>query len=249
MPAVADRPVVAAALDDTAVRTATPPRLRPPGPDVGDAAPAGGPVALHGATWETYLAVADGPENGGFRFAHDGTGGTGVLEIETPPEFTHENVSRLVASLIAAFLGERDRDYASAGSLHLRRPRRRGAQPDKLFFINGAEAVRATADGPGTGYPVPDLAVEVVVGSPLSGSKRATYAELGVPELWVWRNGAPAVNRLTDGPPADRTYEPVDASEALPGFPLDLAADLLRRRNELRTPDLLRTFRAAVRPA
>ena len=61
-------------------------------------------------------------------------------------------------------------------------------------------------------------------------------------EVWVRRDGTLAVHALTDAP----GYAPAGESAVLPGFPLTVAADLLRRRGELRKTDLLRTFREGL---
>ena len=242
-----------------APRVAPRARAAPAAPDAAplDADPPGH-LVLHGVTWETYLTFCDDRENDGLRFTFDGTAETGVLEIEMPPEFRHENASRLLFQVVVTFLMHREIDWEPAGSVHVRRPRRRGGMPDESFYLAPASvaAMRGLRGGAGGGQPVapaaPDLALEVVMGSPLSARKRAAFAEAGVREVWVWEEDVEGRETLTvliladAADPADRTFVDAEHSALLPGFPLAAAANLLARRADLGAPGVVREFTASL---
>ena len=200
-------------------------------------------VTLRGVSWDTYLSLSDEAENGKVRFTFEHVAGPagGILEIEMASEFPHENVADLFLLLVAAYLERRGVDYEPAGAMHLRRPGVRGGQADRTFFL-GPKAAAARGGFPPGGGPPPDLVIEIVFGNPVSARKRAVYADLGVPEIWVWRDDTLTAQRLTDA----GIYETVSDSVELPGFPLDAARDLLNRRGELPKPALLAAFRRAV---
>ncbi len=241
---------------------ASPPTPRPVSEAFPEFADPTDAVVLRGVSWETYLALADAPENRRTRFTYDGTDSAegGVLEIEMPPEFRHENVSRLLFHLVVIFLTARGIDWEPAGAVHVRRPRRRGGMPDESFYLAPASiaAVRAALseaeehadDREPVAAAAPDLALEIVFGNPLSDRKRAAFAEAGIPEVWVWQNGALGVLALVDAPdPAERTFADAPESRLLPDFPLAVAVDLLARRGDLGAPGVLREFAAALAAA
>ena len=205
-------------------------------------------VRLHDVPGWVYeeLAAIDGNEHVRLTYS-DGT-----LEIEVPTGVAHERVSRIIGAMILAFADLRGIDFFVSGAATWRPAadppdpsagrRPPGLQGDETFHIRSFEAVRGVAEpSPAAGDPPPDLAVEVVFGSPLR-RKREIYAELGVGELWVWERGALTASVLTDA----GAYAPAADSPNLPGFPFALAADLIARRDELGQTELLRRFREAV---
>ena len=245
MPVVADRPVRPAPAPPPAGADRPVPRPSPVGPPPTPAAKAPGRedfVVLKGVSWETYLALADAPENRHARFTYDATLDGGLLEIEMPAGVPHETVLELLKKLIVSFLDARGADYEMIGTAHLRRPRRRGLQADGTYYLTDPAAARAAGDAALRACdPPPDLAVEVVFASDL-GTKWAIYAELGVRELWVWRAEEITVHLLEE----DGTYREADASPNLPDFPREAAADLIRQRGILPKPELHRRFLAAL---
>jgi Uma2 family endonuclease len=71
---------------------------------------------------------------------------------------------------------------------------------------------------------VPQLAIEVVVGSPLL-DKLAVYAGLGISEVWTWRDADRRIAvRVLDG----GRYREVARSALLPGIELALLATFVR---------------------
>jgi Uma2 family endonuclease len=90
--------------------------------------------------------------------------------------------------------------------------------------------------------PPPDLVVEVDLTSPSRG-RLPLYQEIGVSEVWIWRADELTVHVLTNA----GVYEERSASDALPGFPLETAAELLHQRHTTDETELMLQFRAAVR--
>ena len=206
-------------------------------------------IRLHDVPGWIYeeLSAIEGNEHARFTYSDR------ALEIEVPAGVPHERVSQLIVALITAFAELRGPDFFTSGTATWRptapddpaprtNDRPPGLQGDQTFHIRSFEAVRGIANpSPEAGDPPPDLAVEVVFGSPLR-RKREIYAELGVGELWVWARGALTASVLTP----DGAYAPADDSPNLPGLPFALAADLIARRDELGQTELLRRFRGAL---
>ena len=209
-----------------------PPRVRPQ---------PGGRATLAGVTWGQYAAFRDDPANDGRKLTYDGPAG-GLLEIETPGEL-HEATTHLLGLLISAFAEERRVALRAEGATTWnRKDLARGLEGDQVYYIARFDAVRGRRVSLDDGDPPPDLAVEIDVSNP-GVSKLPIYAALGVPEVWVWADGAIAVRRLNDA----GDYQVVDRSAALPGFPLALAAALLERWTDAAAFELLAEFRGAVR--
>ena len=195
-------------------------------------------IRLRGVPGWVYLALLETEGNEHAYFAYS----DGVLEIEVPNGFPHENVSELLKLMVGFFVVERNIEFRPTGSADLvLRGLPHGLRGDSSYYVRSVAAIagRGEIDLDG-GDPPPDLALEVVFSSPLNG-KEAIYAALGVGELWVWRNDALTVRTLTDG-----AYAPAGDSPNLPGFPFALAADLIARRDELGQTEALRRFRETI---
>jgi Uma2 family endonuclease len=152
--------------------------------------PPEGRVTLRNVGWETYeTLLEEDPDRAAPRFFYD----RGVLEIVSP-SFEHEQIARLIASLVEELTVELEIDVVSAGSTTFKHEDlSRGFEPDASFYFSDNVARvrgkrRISLDA---GDPPPDLVVEVDITSP-SASKLPIYARLGVAE--VWRHDG---NRLT----------------------------------------------------
>lgn len=225
----------------------SPPRGLPAFP-----ADCGGRSVLRGISYAEYAALRDKPGNDHVKMTFDGP--AGLLEIEMPQGLLHESVSRLLCLLIAAFCEERGLPMRAAGSVTQQSERAdRGCESDECFYLSSAARIAGKDElDLDAGDPPPDLAVEVDVFSP-GVSKLPIYHALGVPEVWVWADGAVAVYRR--GP---ERMEPAAAaggdggdavSGELPGFPVAAAAGLLARRAEADQTALLAEWRATLRAA
>jgi Uma2 family endonuclease len=160
-------------------------------------------IRVSGVTWEKYEAL---------RLAFDElpavrlTYCDGELDIMvTSPK--HERIKTMLARLIEIYAVDRGVDLNGYGSTTFRkRARERGLEPDECYVL-GTPLVE-----------VPDLAIEVVL---TSGGidKLDVYGALAIPEVWLWRDDALEVWRLSAA--GDR-YDRHPRSVLLPD--LDLAA-------------------------
>lgn len=144
--------------------------------------PPEGRVTLRNVGWETYrMLVEEDPDRSGPRIFYD----RGMLEIVSP-SFEHEQIARLIASLVEELTVELEIDVVGAGSTTLKQADlSRGFEPDASFYFSANTARvrgkrRISLDA---GDPPPDLVVEVDITSP-SASKLPIYAHLGVAEVW-----------------------------------------------------------------
>ena len=218
----------------------------PPRPDVAYLPIGAGRATLRGVNWDEYVALREKPENAHLKMTFDGP--AGLLEIETPEGLLHATVAAMIGSMISAFARRRRVPVRPTSSVTLSREDvDRGLEGDVSYYIrhHAAIAGKTRLDLTG-GDPPPDLAVEVDVTSP-GVSKLPIYAALGVPEVWDWQatTGALTARRLT----AEGEYEVVTQSAELPGFPLDLAAELIARGEELFEFEMLDEFEARLPPA
>lgn len=174
--------------------------------------------------FKTYLSVRDDPGNRGVRMAyHDG-----VLEINSPA-LRHDALSRRLLLLVAVYCEAFSVDYTAVGSATVYRgtagaKKGHGKEPDEGFFLQDAAAAAArlkTLDR--AVCPPPPLWVEVDDWSS-SRARLPLYAALGVPEVWRYKARS---GRVWFGRLAGDTYEPLGASEALPGLTTADVAGLL----------------------
>jgi Uma2 family endonuclease len=148
---------------------------------------------LHAVPWHAYVALRDTLDEPGVRM----TFLEGELEIMTPGG-PHEMWKTLFARLLEAWAEENDVDLEGHGSETFREEARaRGLEPDECYSI-------------GAMMGLPDIAIEVVVSRPLV-DKMSVYAALGVPEVWVLRDGAVTIHRLVGA-----AYQVRTRSEVLP---------------------------------
>ena len=193
-------------------------------------------VVLSDVSWTTFVALSK--EARGGRLAYD----RGRLEIMSP-SFEHESIKGLIGRLIEIFSVELDVDMAPAGSTTLsREDLDRGIEPDECYFIDSAPRVRGKTDIKLPVDPPPDLAIEVDI-TRSSVNKLAICAALGIPEVWRYDGLAVKIYILQD----DGHYEMSEVSKALPRFPIDQLARILRERGSRSATQIARDFQQWVR--
>ena len=172
-----------------------------------------GRVTLRNVGWETYeRLVEEDPGRSAPRFFYD----RGVLEIVSP-SFEHEQIARMIASLVEELSVELDVDVISAGSTTFKREgAARGFEPDACFYFAGKIPQvrgkrRISLD---EGDPPPDLIVEVDITSP-SASKLPIYAGLGVAEVWRHDGDRLAILGLRQDAEEGAYYAEIPASALL----------------------------------
>ncbi len=181
---------------------------------------------LEDVPWWAYVALRDALEDSGTRMTYL----EGRLELMSPSE-THEEEKKLIARLIEAWADENAIDLRGFGSTTYRREaERRGLEPDECYTV-----------GPKAQDSVPQIAIEVMVSSPLL-DKLDVYAGLGIQEVWVWRSTARSlvVHQLSG-----RRYEQRDRSAVLADLDLALLASFVRAGESQMA--LVKEFRSSLR--
>ncbi len=183
---------------------------------------------LHGVPWATYVALRDALDEdrgGGVRMTYL----EGTLELMSPSTL-HEDAKKILARLLETWATERDVDLRGFGNATFRKEAKRGGlEPDECYKLGAL-----TDEG------VPDIAVEVVVASPLV-DKLEVYARLGVPEVWIWTDGVLTVHCLAD----DGRYAVDARSRILPALDVAQLARFIQP-GESQTK-LTRAYRDALR--
>ena len=198
--------------------------------------PAGGIVRLSNIPWDLYATLRNEPANRNVRM----TFARGFLEMMSPSH-RHERVAYLLGRLIDAWTEERGLAVqAGRTTTFQRKDLERGLEPDNCYYIQHISQVRDRDELDLSIDPPPDLVVEVDVRS-TSLVRLPSYAAMGVPEVWHWRNEQIQVYRL-----AGDVYQPMDVSQTLVGFPIGAAADLLRERLASDDNALVRKFRNLI---
>lgn len=188
-------------------------------------------VVLRGVTWEDYKRVlAMRGDRSGPRIAYS----DGCLQIMSPSR-EHEVIKSLIGRLVEIYCLERSIDFRTYGSWTLEQEElEKALEPDECYVFGPATSKLLASEG---APERPDLAIEVVW---TSGGidKLDIYRALGVREVWFWRKGVitPHVLRET-------VYEPVQASEVLPGIDLVQLCSFLDRAT---TSAAMREYRAAL---
>jgi len=181
-------------------------------------------VLLHDVPWSTYIVLADSVDSPAVRLTYL----EGLLEIMTT-SLRHEVSNKQIARLVELFCLERDIPLFGYGkTTHREEAKKRGLEPDE-WYTRGPRP-----------FPPPDIAIEVVVSSPLL-NKLEVYRGLGIREVWVYRHkrGAFELFELR----GDR-YEPIEASGVIPEL------DFARILHYLQDPDqhaALKAFRDELR--
>ncbi len=158
---------------------------------------------VHGARWHVYVGLRDSLDEAGSHLRL--TYLEGDLELMSPSS-DHEQAKTLLGRLLEAWCADAGIDLFALGSTTLRDERvARGLEADESYCV-------------GRHAPLPDLAIEVVL-SAWRVEKLEVYRGLGVPEVWVFRDGRITVQRLHDD-----GYRPQIDSVLFPTLDLALLA-------------------------
>lgn len=150
----------------------------------------------------------------------------GALEIMSPSN-DHESLKKLLARLLEAWAEEAGVDLEGLGSTTFRaEAAERGLEPDECYCVGDVREL-------------PDFAIEVVVSSGLI-DKLDVYRGLGIPEVWVAKDGAITVYRLVAG-----RYRPQTTSECVPSLDLAHLASFVRIGEKQSAA--VRSYRAELR--
>jgi Uma2 family endonuclease len=173
--------------------------------------------------WKDYVILRDVLDGPAIRMTYFG----GSLELMSPsPE--HELWKTNIARLVELYAHVKRIDLRGYGSTTFKsEAAQRGAEPDECYLIG-----KKLAD-------VPDIVLEVIRTAPLL-DKLAIYVALGVPEVWMFRDGAFSIQTLDR---AFSRYTPIVASLFLPDLDFAVLARFVTRED---TGHALREFEAIV---
>lgn len=199
---------------------------------------AGSHLILHDISWETYEQLLE-------IFAERSTPRMtyyqGTLELMVPlPE--HERYSWTLGRLIVALSEEIGIEIIGLKSSTWRsEPKKAGNEADECFYIQNEALMRGKLTIDLKNDPPPDLAVEMDLTSS-SINKMAVYAELKVPEVWIWKKGKLIINILND-----TGYVESETSLAFASFPVKEIAQFMHLDSEKGENARIREFREWVR--
>jgi Uma2 family endonuclease len=180
-------------------------------------------VTMYGIAWAGYEAqLALRGEASVPRVAYL----DGAMELMSPSR-DHERLTSYIGRLIEAYALERGIDLSPYGSWTLRNADKAGGlEPDECYIVGSDQSAER-----------PDLAIEVVW---TSGGidKLEIYRRLGIPEVWIWRDGVITVYALRDD-----AYAAVEHSAQLPGIDLRLLTSFLDHPTAMQA---VRAFRKAL---
>lgn len=199
-------------------------------------------LTLNHVSWETYgqLLEAFG-EHRSVRFHYD----QGVLELMVPLE-AHENPSDLTGLFICTLVVESGMNLKCLASTTLRRAKlKKGAEPDKCYYIQNEPTVRGRVVDLELDPP-PDLVVEIDI-THTDMNKNALYASMGVPELWRFNGSDLTIYQLEQG-----NYRTVEVSPTFPWVPKDVFYHFFKQSKRIGEAQALRDLKQWVqqhRPA
>jgi Uma2 family endonuclease len=195
-------------------------------------------ITLAGIKWLTFKAImSDVGDGRAWRIAY----AEGVLEIRMPlPKYERPKV--MLELFIGALADELEIEAMSLGALTLEREDLASAiEPDSCFYIQNESLVRDKDEINLPIDPPPDLVVESDYRSSYL-NKFSIYADLGVPEIWRYRNQSLEVYQLVEG-----NYELRENSLAFPFLPIAEIPALIEPSKAIGQRAAVRLFRERVR--
>lgn len=170
-------------------------------------------IVIHGVPWRDYIILREALDVPGLRMTYL----EGALEIMSPSK-DHEKGKKIVARLIETYAFLLRIKLNGYGSTTFRREaKQRGAEPDECWVLG-----RTLEEG-----EFPDIVLEVIETSPLI-DKLAVYDGFGVPEVWLFEDGAFKVHRRR----ASSGYVQTPRSALLPELDFDLLASLAAKSDQ-----------------
>jgi Uma2 family endonuclease len=153
-------------------------------------------------SWDAYEALSSSVgDRGSALLSFDGE----ILEIMSPGS-KHERIANRIAYLLSAVVIVWRVNLEETGSTTFKGAGGRGFEADKSYYIQNAAKVRDFDAVDLAVDPPPDLVVEVDITNRRT-DKSETYASMGIPEFWRYREERLEAYALTD-----RTYARIEAS-------------------------------------
>lgn len=193
-------------------------------------------VELSGISWQTYETLLAEIGDRPIRLRYN----RGNLKIMVPsPE--HEIYKRVMGRFVETLAEELDVRIEPLGSTTFKRPELIGVEPDDCFYIQNISAIKGKKRLDMSQDPPPDLVVEIDITS-RSDSTLQIYADLGVPEVWIYNGSRLRINRLDD-----RGYVECDRSLAFPSVAILEIVSFLAQAETMDYLELVKAFRNWVK--
>jgi len=193
-------------------------------------------VQLSGISWQTYEALLAEIGDRQIRLTYN----RGNLEIMVPsPE--HERFKTIMGRFVETLAEELEVRIEPLGSTTFKRPELSGAEPDECFYIQNLSAVKGKKRIDLSQDPPPDLVVEIDITSRSENSLQV-YADLGVPEVWIYNGSRLRINRLENG-----EYVEGEISLAFPSLPILEIVRFLEQAETMEYLELVKAFRNWVK--
>jgi Uma2 family endonuclease len=163
-------------------------------------------MLIYGASWKDYVVLREVLDTPGLRMTYC----KGVLELMSPSRI-HELRKTSIARLVELYAHLTNLPLAGYGSTTFRmEAKERGTEPDECYRVG-----TLMKDG-----EFPDIVLEVIHTNPLL-DKLYVYQGFAIPEVWLFKDEAFEIYRLTDG-----EYQRVEQSQLLPELDFSLIARL-----------------------
>ena len=193
-------------------------------------------VQLSGISWQTYETLLAEIGDRQIRLTYN----RGNLEIMVPsPE--HERFKEVLGRFVETLAEELDVRIEPLGSTTFKRPELSGVEPDKCFYIQNLSAIKGKKRIDMNQDPPPDLVVEIDITS-RSENTLQVYADLGVPEVWIYNGARLRINRLENG-----EYVEGEISLAFPSLPILEIVRFLEQAETMDYLELVKAFRNWVK--
>ncbi|MEG3935959.1 Uma2 family endonuclease [Microcoleus sp. T3_B1] len=193
-------------------------------------------VQLSGISWQTYENLLAEIGDRQIRLTYN----RGNLEIRVPsPE--HERFKTIMGRFVETLAEELEVRIEPLGSTTFKRPELSGVEPDECFYIQNISAVKGKKRIDLTQDPPPDLVVEIDITS-RSENTLQVYADLGVPEVWIYNGLRLRINRLENG-----EYVESEISLAFPSLPILEIVRFLEQAETMDYLELVKAFRNWVK--
>ncbi|MEG4029271.1 MULTISPECIES: Uma2 family endonuclease [unclassified Microcoleus] len=193
-------------------------------------------VELSGISWQTYEALLAEIGDRQIRLTYN----RGNLEIRVPsPE--HERFKTIIGRFVETLAEELEVRIEPLGSTTFKRPELSGVEPNECFYIQNISAVKGKKRIDLTQDPPPDLVVEIDITSRSENSLQI-YADLGVPEVWIYNGSRLRINRLDNG-----EYVEGEISLAFPSLPILEIVRFLEQAETMDYLELVKAFRNWVK--
>lgn len=193
-------------------------------------------VDLSGISWQTYETLLAEIGDRPIRLRYN----RGNLKIMVPsPE--HEIYKKVIGRFVETLAEELDVRIEPLGSTTFKRPELIGAEPDDCFYIQNISAIKGKKRLDMSQDPPPDLVVEIDITS-RSDSTLQIYADLGVPEVWIYNGSRLRINRLES-----QGYVECDQSLAFPSVAILELVSFLEQAETMDYLELVKAFRNWVK--